>query len=360
MAASFLGFAGPAVSAEPDALALSPQWDSVLSVQSGGGYKDNVFLSHANPLASPFVSGNAEAMVLRVAPDGPQLTAFANAEVNHYTEAGHAEHTAFAQALLEQDLTERLKASVAVQYFFQNQYLDVSVSETNREAVAVRGHTLTPRPGVRLDLPGRIWLELETPATRQFFEQPLDDYWEAGPKLTFGRSHGQGSQLSASYEPSWRFYDNDFALTADGLPIEGTPRRRYQHEMRLRWKQNWDASKQWRSTLTLGSRLVEENGGGFTDHTRWFAAAQVHYRARPWEVSAESRVGHYDYLTQTVSETDPSKRRRTEWSAALRVERRAGKHLTLAAGFEHEETLSNDVWETYSVNTVTGTLRWEF
>ncbi len=364
MAASLVGFAGIAVPAEPegDLLPPLPQWDSVISLKAGGGYKDNVFLAHTAPQASSFLSTSTEVMVMRLAPDGPQVTAFANAEANYFpdTSPAHREHTVFGQALIEQDFNERVKASIAAQYFYQDQFLDVSVSETSRAAVAVRGHTLTPRPGVRLALTSQSWVALEAPVTRQYFESPLDDYWETGPKLILGRSFGPASQVTVSYEPTWRLYDADAALTTDGLPIAGTHRSRLQHDARLAWRQHWDEVKHWRSTMTLGGRVTEENGGGFTDYTRWFASAQILYRARPWQISAEGRVGHYDYHNQTVSPTDLSKRRRTEWSAALRVERSVGKHLTLAAGYEHQAALSNDVWETYAVNTVGGSAQWEF
>ena len=368
MAATLIGFTGMVLRAQPpERFPLISLWDSVFTVRSGGGYKDNVFLSHAQPQASTFVSGGGDVMVLRVAPAGPQFNFFASADATHFlsTTPSHNEYTAFAQAQVEQNFSEALKASLAAEYFYQDQVLDVSfldaaASSTNGQTAAVRGHNFTIRPGTRWVLPQQFWLALETPGTRQYFELPLDDYWNAGFKLTVGRNHGHDSQLSLSYEPTWRFYDTETALTATGAPIPGTHRQRLQHNAQLLWRQYWDEPKHWRTLTRLGGRLAEENGGGFADYTQYAVSQQILYRAKPWELSAEGRIRRYDYRTQTVSATDLAKLRRTEWTATLRLERELTKHLKLITSYEHEETLSNDTSETYSVNTVGGSLQWEF
>jgi hypothetical protein len=363
MAATLIGFTGFAVRGQTPGLPAFPAlWDSVFTLRAGAGYKDNVFLAHADPQGSAFVSGGAEAMVLRLAPSGPQFSFFANAEANRFfsLSPAHDEYTAFSQAQLEHDFGETARGAVAAQYFYQDQVLDISISETNREAAAVRGHTLTLRPEVRLALPRQFWLSFEAYGTRQFFERPLDDYWEASPKLALGHSYGHDSQVSLSYAPSWRFYDSDPARTSSGEAIPDSLRRRFEQETRLTWRHSWDAEKHWRTTATLGARLNQENGGGYSDYTRWFAAARLHYRAKPWELSAEGRLAQYDYATQTVSATDLSKRRRTEVNLALRLERHITRHAKLVAAYEYERTLSNDRLETYSVNTFSGSVHWEF
>jgi hypothetical protein len=238
--------------------------------------------------------------------------------------------------------------------------VDLSISETNREPVEALGHTFTVRPGVRQDLPQRFWLSLEAPATRQYFDTPLDDYWEAGPKLTLGRSYGHGSHLALSYGALWRFYDEESARTATGQALTNETRQAFQQEVRAVWRHFWDEPKQWRTTLTLAGRLNKENGGDYFDYIRPLASAQIQYRARPWEITAETRVALFDFDEQTVSATDSSKRRRTDWSAEIRVERQLGRYFRFIAGFEHEQAFSNDELETYSVNTVSGSVQWEF
>ena len=370
MAATLIGFTGLGLRAQmPEALPLPAVWDAVHTVRGGGGYKDNVFLSHANPQGSAFVSGGADVMVLRLAPIGPQINLFASADVDHFLSLSpsHDEYTVFAQAQVEQSLSAAMKASLAAEYFYQDQFLDLTFldpagggTNASSHSAAVRGHTLTARPGLRLDLPGRFWLALEGVVTRQYFEQPLDDSWKAGGKFTAGHTYGHNSHVSISYEPAWRWFDTEAALTETGTPIPATRRERFQQEAILAWRHYWDEPKHWRTTTKLGGRTTSENGGGFADYTEFLGSAQILYRAKPWEVAAEGKVRNYDYRTQTVSATDPAKRRRTEWVIGFRLERDLSRHLRLVTSFEREETLSNDELETYTMNTVSGLLQWEF
>ncbi len=61
-----------------------------------------------------------------------------------------------------------------------------------------------------------------------------------------------------------------------------------------------------------------------------------------------------------MSETDPSKRRRTELGFDARLERNLGPHLKLLASYEYEQTFSNDELETYSANVVAASVQWDF
>jgi hypothetical protein len=365
MAATLIGFTGICTRAQsPEERLLPALWDAVYTVRGGGGYKDNVFLAHDQPQAAGFLSGGADVMVLRIAPTGPQFNFFASGDVNHFfaTTPSYNEYTAFAQAQVEQNFSDTLKGSLAGEYFYQDQFLDVSnldptAGDTN---MAVRGSTITARPALRLDLPRQFWLALESPVTRQFFNQPLDDYWRVGGKLTLGRAYGHKSYLSLGYEPGWRWYDSEAALTSSGEPIPGTHRERFEQEVVFAWRHFWDEPGRWRTTTKVGSRLTDENGGGYANYTAYFGSTQILYRAGPWEISAESKLRYYDYHTETVSDTDNSKLQRSELDISFRVERELGKHLRVIAAYDREETWSNDDLEAYTVNTVSGSLQWEF
>ncbi len=370
MAATLVGLSGIAARAQTDEevsaliaeALLLPEWHNVFTTTLGGGYKDNVFLAHADPQGLPFVTFGGELLSFRTAPTGPRVSVFANAEGRHFFGDGvsHQEYTAFTQGLVEHAFNETLTATLLGQYYFQDQVLDISVSETNRQPVAVRGHTFGLRTGARVNFPGRWWIELEAPLTRQFFDEPLDDYYEAGFKLSLSYKYRGDSQVSLSYEPVWRPYDNDPARTAAGAAITNSHRFSFQQNTRLRWRHDWDDEKHWRTVGTLGGRLNDENGGGFSDYTKWFVSGKVEYRARGWDISAEGRFSTYYYQTQTVSATNPALRERSEWTAAFEIERELSEKVVLVGSFEHDTTDSNDPLETYSVNTVSVGLRWEF
>jgi hypothetical protein len=368
MAATLIGFTGIASRAQTpgESLLLFPQWEPVFTLRTGGGYKDNVFLSHSQPQASAFISGGGDVMVLRAAPTGPQFNFFASADVIHFlsTTPSHDEYTVFAQAEARQNLSSILNASIAADYLYQDQFADVAFLDASNTNItfrptAVRSHALVLRPAAQLDLPREFSINLETPVTRLYQEAPLDDQWNAGFKVTLTRSYGHDSRLSLSYEPTWRFYDHDPALTSSGLAITNSHRQRFLQETLLTWRHYWDEPKHWRSTAKVGGRVVEENAGGYFDYVRLYALAQIQYRSDRWHVSAESRFRQYHYENQPFG-PGQSKRQRTEWTAAAQVERKLGPHLKFAIGYEHEQTLSNDDLETYTVNTVTGSLHYEF
>jgi hypothetical protein len=365
MTATLIGFTGMAARAEMDELfPLLPQWEPVFAIRTGGGYKDNVFLSPTQPQGSAFVSGGGDVMVLRLSPDGPQFSFFASADVNHFLEPSHTESAAFALAKLEQDFNATWQGSLTAEYLYYDQFVDVAFLDpaTNVavRATAIRSHILALRPGVEADLPRSFRLSLETPITRGYYDEPLDDYWRTGVKLTLSRRYGYSSQLSISYEPAWRFYDNDPALTAAGDPTPGTHRERFQQEAQFIWRHFWDEAQSWRTTAKLGGLLVEENGGGYADQNQLTASAQIRYRTAPWEITADGRVRRYDYRLQPFSATDLRPRERTEWSASLSLDRELTKHLRVLISYDHEQTLSEDTLEAYRVNTVSGSLQWEF
>ena len=370
MAATLIGFTGIGLRAQsPESLALPAFWESAFAVRSGGGYKDNVFLSSTQPQGSAFLSAGGDFTAFRLAPEGPQFTFFAGGDANFFlsTQPANNEYTAFAQAQIEQDLSDNLTGWLALDYFYQDQiediaFLDPALSVTNitTQATQVRGHTITLRPGLSRDLSRHWVLSLETPVTRQYYVEPLDDYWNAGLKLTLGYSYGHSSQLSLGYEPSWRWYDNQPAQTISGTVIPGSELQQFRQIANLTWRHHWDEVKRWRTLLKLGGSVVEENGGGFSDYAQLSGGAEIRYRARRWEVSAEGRILSYQYASQTVSATDPAKLRRTEWNAGLNFERDITRHLRFLASYQFEQALSNDAAETYTVNTVSASLQWEF
>jgi len=341
---------------------LLPKWDSIFTLKAGGGYKDNVALSHFAPEASAFVSGGAEGIISRLYLDGSQLNFYLSGEDRHYLApvSVDKEQLVFALAQGNKVLTESSDASLALEYIYQDQIVDVSVTETIREAIEAVGHTVTARPGFRKNLDRAVWFSLELPATRQFFESPLDDYWEVGAKFTMGHDLGNKSTLSLSYQPSYLAFDNVNQIAADGTSIPGTQRAFFQPDLRVVWRQHWDTNQHWRTTVRVGCRINDDNGPGYFNFAQLYSSGEIRYRTDAWEISADAKLSFFHYNVQTVSATDLSKRERQELFVNLRCERKLYKSLKLAAAYEFEQIFSNDVVENYTVNTVSGSLQWEF
>jgi hypothetical protein len=350
MAATLLGFTGLALGAQTPEPQFDSSWETATTARAGSGYKDNVFLAHDDRVGAAFLSGAGEFIAARLPFSGPEVTVLADGEAQHYFtgDDGHREYSAFLSADATQTLTSSLSTTLSAFYLFQDQVIDVSTSEDIRQALQAVGHFVNFRPSLRLELPRRHWISLEAIGARQFFESPLDDYWETGAKLVFGRSYAERSSVTLSYEPAWRYYDEDVALDHEGTPIPGSTRERWRNDVRLSWRHFWDEALRWRTTAAVGWQLTEENGGYF-NYTRWLASVQVEYHQANWRIAADARLNDYSYEHQEVSPTDPELRHRTDVSLGARVERKLTEQLKAVLSYAYERTLSNDSLETYYV-----------
>jgi hypothetical protein len=236
----------------------------------------------------------------------------------------------------------------------------VSITQTFRESVRASGHRVSGRPGLRLNLLGQTWLELEATAARQYFDAPLDDYWVGGPRLELGLDYGRKSSISLGYEAQLYATDNQPALDAEGNRLTATHRRLLQQDVRLSWRHHWDESRRWRTTAKLGARTHRDNGGGYFDYNRVLGSGEVRYRAAQWEISAGALAMHGAFPIQTVGGDDPRKRNRTEVRWTLTAERKLTRFWRVTATYEREEIWSNLTLDTYRVNTFAGGMGCEF
>lgn len=352
--ASRAGEAGPKT--------LLPTWEPSATLKTGLGYKDNVGLSRTAPEASAFVHTAVEGMLLRLPVDGTQVLLYLAAEDTRFWESSRLDHEDFAMTQLEvrRFWENDWQAALALEGMYFDQLIDFSITDTNFAALPARGLSLTIRPGVRRELSSAIWLSLETPVTRQLYKDSVDDYWEGGPKITVGRAYGRQSEVSLSYLFTQRGYNRAPGRDADGDTMTNSVRRVAHHEVQAAWKHFWDAKRHWRSSTRLGYRHGAETVSGYFDYERYELVHQWRFKTGRWEVSAEGRVAHYRFPVQTVSDTDPEKRRRTDLRATLRAERQINPHLRLHAQYEYERSDSNQLLDEYAVNTVSAGVSVEF
>lgn len=363
MAAALLGHtlaAGPARAGEPSAAAA--QWDSGFALRAAAGYRDNVTLAHLDPEASAFLASGFDALVSRLAVDTPRLGFVFSADHVQYLSAPSVEReqSVIAHAEARQFASDRLDLGMEADYVYVNQVVDVSTTETNRNAILAEGHTLGARPGVSLDLTPRLWTTLEVPFARQWYETPLDDYWRYGGRLEFAFECGRNSKLSLSYEPARRLYDHEAELAADGTPQPGTHRRLVIQELALDWTHAWDVAQRWNSNLRFGAEWARDKSSGYFDYDRLGGSARLGHRAARWDFLAEAGAAYYDYPVQTVSATDPRRRERTSVFANVRCGVQVRAWLRIEVEYGYERALSNDPFERYSAQSVQGTFQWEF
>jgi hypothetical protein len=339
-----------------------PLWDRFFNFHAGAGYKDNVLLSKLNHRPSGFASSGLEATLWRLPVDGLEFFLFASADDVRYwrNDPVDKEQTGVGTAQVKKELAHGWQVSLTAQYIYQDQVLDLSASEANFASVRVVTHGYTGRPAVRKALGAKSWLEFELSATRQDFDSPLDDYWEAGPKLTLTREYGHKSNLSLSFELNERFYDHREQFDTVGVAIRGSGLEYQQDKAQLSWRHHWDKARRWRTTTRLAYEFNRDNGPGYFDYAKFSCSEQIRYQTPGWEIRLQGRVSKYNYAVQTASATDFNHRQRTDVNLNVRAERALAKQLHLFAEYDYDRSLSNQSISRYVVNTASSGLSWDF
>lgn len=351
----------PARSAEPavdDLLAQDfkiPLWEKSFNLRAGFGYKDNVLLSGTQPQGSGFWAAGGDVMLFRLPTRGWWFHLLVSADNTGYFERSTGvdnEQVVVGAVQVAKDLGRQWRTGIGVNYLFQNQVFDVTATETNRAEIGeVVGHNLTGRWFVRKKVQ-RWWAEAEVNLTRQLYEAPLDDFWQTGPHLAVGRDYGHGSDVTLSYRWDHLLFDTRETVDAQGYADPGTDLRFQAHTIDLIWRHVWDKNRRWQTTAKAGLETNEDNGSGYFDFWLYRAALQAKFLTRSWELSAQARLGWYDYPVQPVSPTDPELREKTLLSAGIRGQTALSKRWKVYAQYSRDQSLSNLAFDDYSANTV--------
>ena len=349
LAATHAGEPAPATPADP-LLSLDDQalaqllaesipsvWTTGGSVRAGGGYRDNILLSSFNPVGAGFVTAGGDFMLNRPPTDGTEVAVFASADYTHFVDAPAAEPEAIAlaQAEVKRELGRDWQAGLRAQYVFLHQVFDVSATEVDLSTVTARGHTAIVAPSLARAL-GHGWrLEASVEGSRQLFEAPLDNYWEAAPTVRVTRDFGPRGEAGFHYRFVRRWYDDRAPLDASGNDLPGTLEFDA-HEIELRARIFWDAGKRWSTQARLGLLDNTDNGGGYFDYLRYGAGLQLKYRTDRWSLRAELRARWYDYAVQTATGPGSDPRDKTDVSLTARADYRLGRKWTVFAQYDHE------------------------
>jgi|KBSSwiStaDraftv2_1062776.scaffolds.fasta_scaffold357131_1 hypothetical protein len=337
-------------------------WSRTLTGRASVGYNDNILQEARDPEQSLTLGAGVEATLIRLPLDGRQVLFDLSGDYTHYLQGDKVNHEAFLVGLgeLRLDLSPSWQTALALETVFLDQVIDTTITEDTPTNSLVRGTGITARPSVRRDWAGAFWMDLSAGVTRQFFRQPFDDYWEAGPKLSVGRDYGYRSALSLGY--SWRLrpYDTRDEVSQDGTDQAGTQLRFQLHELELLWRHNWDAQRRWRTTTRLDILANRDSGSGYFDYQRYQATEQLRYVAKAWEMKGHVRLAYYHFTEQQVSDPDSDLRVKTLVGAGLRAERRLSRYLKLFGDYSYEKSLSNLGTDEYTVNKVAAGLECEY
>ncbi|MCL5096093.1 MAG: hypothetical protein M1608_00880 [Candidatus Omnitrophica bacterium] len=357
-----LSAAPPPAPSQSPALPLFLLWDKTINLRAGFGYKDNVLLSHQNAKASPFVASGLDVMVFRLPTSGTQFYWFLTGDDLRYlcSPGVDKEDTLISQAELKKEFSHTWQGALDLQYLYQNQVFDASLTEAEFFTVKAQGHRLTLYPWVQHTIGQSNRVELQWNVSRQFFDEPLDSYWEVGPRIAVGRSYGYQSDLALSYEILDRPYDHRRQAEPDGTSIPNESLSFLQQEVAIALQHSWDPARHWRTLTKLSYLNNADNGSGYYDFDRFQLSQRLSYRVRDWVISAQVRLSQYNFDIQPISDTDTSHRQKTYLSFTIHGEVKIIESLKWYADFEYENSLSNLAFDEYQANTISSGVDWEF
>ncbi|HTG45679.1 MAG TPA: hypothetical protein VK633_14245 [Verrucomicrobiae bacterium] len=337
-------------------------WERTVNLRGAFGYKDNVLLSHTQREASPFWQSALDFSLIRAAlDDGPSVTFFLTGEDRRYFSSSEVEkeQLILSQAKFTQEISSEWALGGLAQYLYADQVFDASATEQFIQALKVKSHNIQFAPFVTRSLPGKMELELKFTGERQLFNEPLDDYWEIGPQLTWTKQYGHRSSAALSYTYDDRRYDTRRQLDLAFQPVENSSLRFDQHEFEGVINHSWDARRRWRSRARFLFEVNQDNGSGYYDYYRYRFSQRFGYYSKSWQATVEGKVLHYDYQRQPVPGT-AELRQVWEYVAGLHLEKTIWNQLKIFADTEHEIVKSNYQVEEYWVNTLMGGVDWEF
>ena len=337
-------------------------WLREFAVRGSVGYKDNLLLDRNARERSMSLGSGTDVTIARLPMDGRQFSFLLSFDDTRYPNGKTVDHENLLLALtqLKTDLGPHWRLGLDARYVYQDQVLDTSVTETNLEALLVQSHSLALLPNVRWMSDGNSWVELSGTVQRALYREPLDGFWEGGPKLTVGHDYGHRSTVSVSYAWNLRAYDTREQLGLDQASIPGTSLQFRQHDIEVALRHNWDQERRWRTVTRLGLQLSRDNGPGFYDYDRCYAAQQIRYVAKTWELRVQGKISLYAFPHQTATDVDPDERHKTLVGADVRGEKKVWQGLKLFASYEYEQSLANRPVDEYQANTVAGGASWEF
>lgn len=337
-------------------------WDRTFQLRSGAGFNDNLTLSSVGRERSYSLNNAIEFTLFRLPLDGRQFTLFLSAEDTRYPDGQQVNHEDYVVALAryKADVSPAWNLGVDGQYFFQDQVIDTSITETNPTPTRVQGHNLRLRPSARRELPGRFWVEVSADGLRQFFKEPLDDYTEGGLRFSVGRDYGFKSEASISCQWRRRAYDTREQLTVDGVAIPGTSLEFTERTIESMLRHTFDAPRRWRASARLGAMWNTDNGPGYFDYIRYQSSIELRHVQRDWEIKATARLAHYEFTRQRVSPGDSTRRRKELVAVSLKAERKLAGSLKLFAEYSRETSGAPRSTDEFEANRLVAGIDWEF
>lgn len=259
------------------------------------GRKANVLYA-SNPIAEDrsLFGAHGEFLFWGINYTGHRMTFYNFFEHLGYLGQGQAdkEQIAISSFNYELPVFKEHKAFFDLGYLYQDQVFDVSSSEDSLFTVQAAGHQFSSALGWKKKFGSDFTLQLGIAGDRQIFALPLDDYWQWGP--IFEANWEPGSRHEFTFQTRYRNRDYDTRTET----ITGVPLRFKRWDTELEWEYDIDEDGHWWTSLELGHRRNEDNGGGFFDYHRFSLEPSIGYSDDIWDIEFGYSFRKYFYELQ--------------------------------------------------------------
>lgn len=355
--------AAPTTAAAPLALAALPQWSVSASAESSFGFKDNLLLSFAAEERSAFARGLLETVLMRVPTGSVDYWLFAQAEGTHYF-SGRTVHNE-AKVWIHNELgwraSDAWKLGLPVTAYYNDTVLDQSDTEVERLAAEIKVAGAMAAPVVRWTFQRNWWLETQATAQRESYADGSNNGRVARTALRLGWNLSPQAEIRLGGEQRWRDFDTRAQYSAAGRELAGTRLKIAEDEGEVRLKLKWGRAAQWQSTTHAGFRHYRDNGSGYFNYRERKLDQEWEWSGGPWLVRLSGGARRMDFDVQTVGiGIAPPARRREEFEARVRAERKLNARWIVFGGFSWERSRSNDTVASYVVNEGLLGVRWNW
>jgi hypothetical protein len=355
----------PGMREDPGTLLL---WDHLLTLKTGGGYKNNALLAAFTPQDTPLIVGGLEFFLTRIPVDGHAVTLFFSGDERRYAQPVHindtqpdAEHeqTLLSQASYKYQGTTWVPG-ISLTHLHAEQVFDATELANAPGSVRAEGDALILHPSLRYKLPAVLFFEAGYPVNWQHFKSPVSSYTEFGPKLIAGLQYRAQSSIELSFQYTDRPFDSRRQTDALGQPLYDTLLTTYDTRYEIAWKHTWNAPHKFQTTLRGFHLQRVENGLGFSDYQRIGASVGARFELGNWAFRGQARWSTYTFALQIVSVFDPVPRTREDMDFDTRIEYRWTPRFRTYAEYVHEEQRSNVAADRYRSNTWQGGVELDF
>ena len=338
-------------------------WDFSTNLRIGGGYKENVTLSAFAEESSPFIATGLDFMAIRVplAEDGVEVMMFGALDDRRYLDADavDSEQSGLFNVSLEKSFAENWQMETDFRVIYIDEIYDASLTEDDIGTVQVVGKQVSIEPVLRRELSANTWLQVGVEVSRQYFDEPLDDYLEAGARLSGGVDYGYRSEFGFYATKLRRDYDTRSQRDEIGFYMPDTDLGYDRPERGIEWIHYWDNKRRFRMRTRYSILENEDIGSGYFDYSRKRISHNWRLRTAPWSISTTVRKATYEYdLQRSANFANLRQRNDLSWEISIGYE--YNEHLTFQLGYEQESINSNVPQDAYRYRIFSAVIDWEF